>query len=150
MGENWNLDRKPSTAERAVGIAGAALLSTAGGLALWFSAVSLRSAWASIASGTFMALFAFVLVRFIGSKAQKPPRSEVIMTARAITVVSFVLLAVSFFAGESRNQIALLGLGTTGLVGGIWNLMKAKKEPNQLLRATDQDKSGGGEVGGER
>lgn len=131
MSESWNLDRKPTTAERAVGIIAAALLCAAGAAASWFSVEVLRNSWAAIASGIFTVVFAFLLIRFAFAKAQKPSQSQILATTRIVIVLSLVMLVLSFFADELRARIALISLGLIGLVGGISNLARKKKESNQ-------------------
>jgi hypothetical protein len=142
MSESWNLDRKPTTAERAVGIVSAALLSIGAGVFLWISIVKFRDVWIAVGSAALLTLFVFFLVRFSLGKAEKLgtagrlPRSELAAIARFIIAVSLALLVLAFFAPNSRTRFALLGLGCTGLAGGISNLVRARKEPNQAAQTT--------------
>lgn len=137
MNESWNLDRKPTTADRVVGIISAALACMVTGVLLWISIVIFRSVWIAIGSGALLAFFAFFLVRFSLGKpehlgtAGRLPRSEVTAIARFIIAISLALLVLAFFVTDSRARITLLSLGFTGLSGGISNLVRVRKKPNQ-------------------
>jgi len=135
MNEKWNLDRKPTRAERGIGIAGAFLLCAAGVTGFWLSAVVKKSLPASLVTGAFTGISMLFLFRFIFTGGEKLQRQGIIATAVVFTVVGLAMLIGSFFAGLTQERLFLLSLGTSGVGGGLLNFSKAKKISNQSTTA---------------
>lgn len=131
MNESWNLDRKPTAAEKATGVIGALLLSAASGVCLWFSVTFLKSIWASVFSSAFAIFSAFMLYRFIFTGGRKLGRPEITKLARVLAVAGIAMVIGSFFADGLQSRLLLLSLGLFGIGGGALNLSKRKEEPIQ-------------------
>jgi predicted PurR-regulated permease PerM len=136
MNSNWDLDRKPTTAERVVGVISSLLLCAASGVAFWFSLTFLKSFWASLVTGGFALFAAYLLYHFLFTSGRKPPRSQIIGSATVFTIVGLATLIGSFFAPNLRDKVMLLSLGLGGIGGGILNFSKMKKAPNQPAQPT--------------
>ena len=131
MDDKWNLDRKPTRAERAIGVAGAFLLVAGGVVSFWFSAFVIRNLTASLITGPLGLLSLWLLFRIILTSARKLQRSGILAMAVLFAVIGSTMLVGSFFVSEVQQGLFLLSLGAFGLGGGALNYSKAKKMPNQ-------------------
>lgn len=136
MDDNWNLDRKPTWAERAIGVAGAFLLVAVGMASFWFSAFVIRNLTASLITGPLGLLSLWLLFRMIFTSARKLQRSGIFAMAVVFAVVGSSMLVGSFFVSEIQQRLFLLSLGAFGLGGGALNYSTAKKMPNQPPQTT--------------
>jgi O-antigen/teichoic acid export membrane protein len=127
MKRNYDLDRKPTTKDRAIGIIGSVFLCAAGVFFFWGS-LHASNAWAAVLiSGGITLLSVFFLVRFIFTSGQKLGRKGVIAAASAITVFGFAMLAGSVLARNLHNRFAVAAVGLGGISTGILNFLKAKE-----------------------
>jgi hypothetical protein len=131
MDDKWNLDRKPTAAERAIGVAGALLLFAVGAAGFWFSTFVKKNLTVSLVTGAFTVLSMWFLFRLIFTAGRKLQRHGILSMAVVFTVVGSSMLVGSFFAPEIQQRLFLLSLGAFGVGGGALNFSKAKKMPNQ-------------------
>ncbi len=136
MHSDWDLDRKPTAAERVVGVISALLLCAASGVSFWFSLTFLKSFWASLFAGGFAVFSAYLLYHFVFTSGRKLSRPEIGKVATVFTIVGLAALIGSFFSEDLRDKVVLLFLGFSGIGGGILNFSKTRKVPNKS--ATDQ------------
>jgi len=136
MNSNWDLDRKPTTAERMVGVSSALLLCAAGGVSFWFSLTFLKSLLASLFAGGFTVFSAYLLYHFVSTSGRKLHRPEIVRVAAVFSIVGLAALIGSVFAEELRDKVVLLSLGLSGIVGGYLNYSKTKKVPNKPPQTT--------------
>lgn len=127
MNESWNLDRRPTTAERVIGVIGSLLLCAAGSTALWFSLSFLRNIWAVLFTGGFTVLSAFLLYRIIFTSGQKLGRRDVTALAWVFIVVGFDMLICGALVQDLQGRLVFAGLGLSGISAGILNFSKGKK-----------------------
>ena len=131
MDERWNLDRKPTPIERSIGIGGAFLLCALGAAGLWLSVFVKRHLVASLSTGAFTALSMAFLARLIFTGGRELRRPGIIATTVVFIVVGLLMLVGGFFADGLRERLLFLALGASGIGGGLLNISRVKKKPNQ-------------------
>lgn len=127
MINDWNLERKPTTAERMIGVLGSVLLCVVGAVSFWFSFVVWNNSWATLFTGGFTVLSAVFLIRFIFTDGQKLGRQGILILASVITVVGFIMLILSVVLHDLHNRFMFISLGLSGLSAGILSLIRLKK-----------------------
>lgn len=136
--EKWNLDRKPTKRERIFGsVLSAVILVFVSTVFYFYARYFFESGRFSmpILSGFIVGCLvclgtAVLLYRVAFSKPRKLSRNERLRVGYFFVAFAVVMFLIAFFVDTSDLQARLkaLGIGCTGLAGGLTVLQKAKQK----------------------
>ncbi len=126
--DKWNLDRKPSRAERVVGILASGFLALLCAVifAITFSNQSELNfpGLVPLSFGVLTVIFIVLFCRVAFDKAERPSSSTIKIANYIFAIAGIALILLGLF---SNFDLKLLGLGTIGLSVGFRNLSLDRK-----------------------